>query len=477
MDSSDFNLELNPAILVIFGVTGDLSTRKLLPSLYELQKNGLLHEKTRVLGVTRRGDVKVKHFLKTAETAIRERDGRVESKVMKQLKRKVERYQMNAAAPDGYPELKKYLDDIEDEVGLCMSRIFYLAIPPQVSMPIIRHLGEQGLNHGCEKHNAKARLLMEKPFGFDTTTAKELIEYTTKHFHEKQIFRIDHYLAKETVQNIVTFRFRNPVFEDIWSRRHIKSIEIAADEKLDIEGRAGFYEQTGALRDLVQSHLLHVMSVVMMDKPANITNPDDIHKARLKLLDSIEPVPGDKLEGRALRGQYLGYKKEVDNPESQVETFAALKLYSHDDNWKDVPIFIRTGKALSKKQTKVTVCFKPEAEDHDHTNQLIFNIQPDEGITIELWVKRPGFERKLQTAKMSFSYQQTFDEHGHPEAYERVLVDAIRGDHTLFATSEEVMSAWRILQPVIDNWSAGVAGLHSYKKGSNGPSLERLEKD
>lgn len=466
-------LELAPATIVIFGITGDLSTRKLLPSLYELEKNQLLHENTRILGVTRQ-NVASGELIEKAKTAIATKDGDVDHKALTALSEKIEMYAMNAAKAEDYPELKDYLDKIEDEIGMCTGRIFYLSIPPQISAPVITHLGEQKLNLGCKKHGAKARLLLEKPFGFDVKTAQELIEVTTKYFEESQVFRIDHYLAKETVQNIVTFRFRNPIFEEIWNNSNIQTIEIAANERIDIEGRANFYEQTGALRDLIQSHLLHVMSVVMMDRPADLLSSKDIHASRLALLNSIQPVPADKLSQHALRGQYEGYTKEVDNEVSKMETFATLSLFSNDEKWRDVPIIIKTGKALSAKQTYVTICFKPKSGDYDHTNRLHFNIQPDEGIVIELWVKKPGFKRVMQTAPMGFSYQQAFDEHGHPNAYERVLVDAIVGDSSLFATSDEVMSAWRILQPVLDAWSGNTQDLHLYPKGSDGPDISVL---
>lgn len=474
MDTKDFHLDLAPATIVIFGVTGDLSTRKLLPALYELEKNGLLHEHTRILGVTRR-KFRVAKLLKKSKQSIKEKDGRVMKKPLKTLSKKIELYSMNAADPEGYPDLQKYLDHIEHKTGVCMNRLFYLAIPPQISTPIITHLGQNGLNHGCTKHATLSHLLLEKPFGFDTVTAEELIRTTRTYFHEKQIFRIDHYLAKETVQNLVTFRFRNPIFEDIWDNRHIKSIEITADESLDIEGRANFYEQTGALRDLIQSHLLHVMAVVMMERPRDITNGDEMHKMRQAVLDHMEPVPAHKIAERAVRGQYTGYRQEVANDSSNTETFAALKLFSRDPRWRTVPITLRTGKALSKKQTCITVEFKPQARDTHHTNRLHFYIQPNESIVLELWVKKPGFERKLQTAPMEFSYQQVFDTHGHPDAYERVLVDAIRGDNTLFATSEEVMAAWKILQPVLNEWGKSGKDLHHYAKGSMGPELKAFE--
>lgn len=473
MSNDNADLNLPPATIVIFGVTGDLSTRKLLPSLYELEKNGLLHPTTRILGITRR-PVEISQLLKQTAAGVCAMDGQVSRKVLTALSAKLEMYQMNAAAAEDYPGLKAHLNKIEEASGVCGNRIYYLAIPPQVSQPIINHLGEYQLDQGCQRHGVKARLLMEKPFGFDVETAQELIAVTTKYFDEEQIYRIDHYLAKETVQNIITFRFRNPIFEDIWNSQHIQSIEISANEKLDIEGRAAFYEQTGAVRDLIQSHLLHVMSVVMMDRPADITSADDIHQGRLNVLESIEPPPADHLRDRAIRGQYQGYKAEVNNPHTFVETFAALKLYSRAGKWQGVPIIIRTGKALDSKSTCIAIRFKPSAADHNHTNELRFYIQPDESIAIDLWVKRPGFTRVLQTAPMSFHYQQVFDDTGHPTAYERVLVDAVRGDHTLFATSKEVLAAWRALEPVLRAWSLDESGLQIYKKGSAGPDIQSL---
>ena len=469
MDNTDFHLDLSPATIVIFGVTGDLSTRKLIPSLYELEKNGLLHPKTRILGVTRR-KFKVSWLLKSAKDGIRAKDGRVMNKTLKSLGKKIELYSMNAASGEGYPGLKTYLDEIEDGAGVCMNRLYYLAIPPQISAPIITHLGESGLNHGCTKHDTLSHLLLEKPFGFDTKTAEELIDTTRRYFEESQLFRIDHYLAKETVQNLVTFRFRNPIFEDIWDNRHIKSITITADEKIDIEGRANFYEQVGAMRDLIQSHLLHVMSVILMDRPKDICNSADVHDERQRVLDNIEPVPANHVLDRMVRGQYIGYRQEVSNPASNVETFTALKLFSRQTRWLNVPIYIRTGKGLATKQTCITVEFKPRAGDHDHTNRLVFYIQPNESIVIQLWVKKPGFESQLQVAPMQFNYGQVFDTHGHPDAYERVLVDAIRGDNTLFATSDEVMSSWRILQPVLDYWASHTDDVVLYKKALTAPA-------
>lgn len=466
-------LDLAPAIIVIFGITGDLSTRKLLPSLYELEKSGLLHQKTRIIGISRR-EVDKNMLLEQTKASVRAADKQVDQKSIDKLARRLTIYQMSAADPKDYPGLAKHLNLLEDKAGVCLHMLYYLAIPPQIAGPVISNLGQNGMNIGCKRHQALAHLLLEKPFGFDTSTAQQLIADSKKYFEEQQIFYIDHYLAKETVQNLVTFRFRNPIFEDIWSNKNIATIEIVADEQLDIEGRANFYEQVGAMRDLVQSHLLHILSVILMARPADISDSVEVHNKRLAAMQNIESVPADKILTRVIRAQYDGYRHEAENPRSNVETFVAIKLYSNDPLWSNVPIYLRTGKALAGKQTCVRVHFRPQSTDHNHTNVLTFYIQPQESIGIGLWVKKPGFDRVLQTAPMRFSYQQSFGSGAHPDAYERVLVDAIRGDNTLFATSEEILEAWRVLQPVLDYWSKSSKDLVTYGKGTNGPSTERL---
>ncbi len=467
------DLDFSPTILVIFGITGDLSTRKLLPALYELTKNGLINPKTQIIGITRRHYTK-EEIAQKIRPGITSRDGKIDDKILTKLLSKIKIYKMSSVNPKEYPQLADYLDSIEKTAGVCLKRLYYLAVPPQISGPIITNLGEQGLNVGCREHSSLAHLLLEKPFGFDLKTATELIELTTKYFSENQIFRIDHYLAKETVQNIVTFRFRNPIFDGLWDKEHIKSIEIEASEKIDIEGRGNFYEQTGALRDLIQSHLLYVMSLVLMSRPKDITSSKDMHKERLKALEQVEPIPADKILERAFRGQYEGYREEVNIPASFVETFAVIKLYSRDSRWEGVPITIKTGKALAKKETKITIAFCPKNLKQEITNQLIFYIQPDEGITIELWAKKPGFKAEIERVPMNFRYDHVFGDHITPDAYERVLVDATRGDNTLFATSQEVLSAWKILQPLLDYWRNTSDDLAVYKKGSPGPDISRL---
>jgi glucose-6-phosphate 1-dehydrogenase len=340
-------------------------------------------------------------------------------------------------------------------------------VPPGASNPIVANLGEHGLNASCPHGRAATRLLVEKPFGYDLPSARELIAETAKYFGEEQIFRIDHYLAKETVQNILTFRFNNPIFETIWDAEHIARVDVVATETIGIEGRATFYEQTGALRDLVQSHLLQLLATATMERPSEMAS-DAVHAERLKLLQAVEPVPADKTGERAVRGQYDGYKKEVSNDDSFVETFASLKLFIDSPRWQNVPMHITTGKALDVKKTEVNITFKQHATG-SHTNVLTFSVQPNEGIDINLCVKKPGFDDQIQSAVMDFSYQRAFDDHGHPDAYERVLVDAVRGDHTLFATSDEVLASWHILQPVLETWTKNGDDLKTYKQNTAGP--------
>jgi len=457
-----------PAILVIFGITGDLAQRKLLPALYHLLKDGLLHEHTRIVGITRQ-DMSVDTLLGKTELCVLEADNVCDPAVIQLMREKLSMFKMDLEDPKEYQGLRTYLNGIEDDKGMCMNRLYYLAIPPGIYAPIVAHLGQEGLNQSCQHGSASTRLLVEKPFGYDETSAAELIHETGTYFNEDQLFRIDHYLAKETVQNILTFRFNNPIFEAVWTRDHVQKIEIIASEVIDIEGRANFYEQVGALRDLIQSHLLQLLAVVTMEKPDGALNSDSIHAARLALLRAIAPLEPNELAGRAIRGQYKGYKAEVGNEHTHVETFAAVKLSIENKQWQGVPIIIKTGKALDKKATEIRFTFG--IDDDKQTNILTFMVQPSEGIAIDLRVKRPGFDDTVQKVTMDFNYERSFENNGHPDAYERVLVDAVRGDHTLFATSQEVMAAWHILQAVVTAWTQNGDGLHVYEKGGNGPEL------
>lgn len=463
--AADRKPRLEPAIIVIFGITGDLSQRYLLPSLYHLMKDGLLHEQTEIIGVTR-GELTAKQLFEQVELCVNEVDKICDPIALKAMHDHTTMFRMDPKDPASYDALLERLNAIEEQKGLCMNRLYYLSIPPQAYAPVVHLLGERGLNKSCQHGKAVTRLLVEKPFGFDLESAKKLIDETAVAFDEEQIFRIDHYMAKETVQNILTFRFQNPIFEALWSREHIVSIEISAKEKIGIEGRASFYEPLGALRDFIQSHLLQILGIVAMDQPSTLDS-EHIHASKRALLEQIEPVPAGQVAERSVRGQYEGYREEVKNSDSLTETYASVMVFIDNPRWHKVPVTLRTGKALDERKTEICVTFHstPEAA----SNQLRFRIQPNEGIELDLVTKKPGYSRELQKTVMDFSYQQNFVDHGHPDAYERVLVDAVRGDHTLFATSEEVLASWRIIQPVLDAWDKNGDELVIYQPGSRGP--------
>jgi len=457
--------QLEPAIIVIFGITGDLSKRYLLPSLYHLIKDGLLDDKTEIVGVTR-GTTTASELLDSTELCGEVDNHTCDPDALEKMRSHTTMFQMDLTEASDYTKLHTMLDEMETRIGVCMNRLYYLSIPPQVYMPVIRLMGKAGLNTSCQHGEAMTRLLVEKPFGFNLQSARELIKETGEVFGEEQIFRIDHYLAKETVQNILTFRFKNPIFENLWNSKYISGITISAHEKIGIEGRGTFYEPLGALRDFIQSHLMQVLAIVTMDKP-EIFDSEHIHKAKQELMQKIEAVPGDKVVTRALRGQYNGYRDEVKNADSITETYAAVTVYIDNERWQKVPIRLSTGKALSERKTEITVSF--DGETGEKVNHLRFRIQPNEGIELDLLTKKPGFSDELQTTIMDFSYANDFASHGHPDAYERVLVDAVRGDHTLFATDEEVLASWRVLQPVVNEWSKNGSDLVFYKPGTTEP--------
>jgi glucose-6-phosphate 1-dehydrogenase len=467
-----------PAAIVIFGITGDLAQKKLLPALYHLLKNGLLHEKTVIVGITRR-DVTADEVLSNVADAVNATGDTPNTEGLDKVKNSLRMHKMSMTEGSDYDELLKYLNKLEEEQGMCLNRLYYLSIPPQVMGPIVHNLGEHGLNATCQHASAASRLLVEKPFGYNLSSAKELIENTGKWFGEDQIFRIDHYLAKETAQNILAFKMHNPIFAGIWNAQHITRVEITASEQIGIEGRATFYEQTGALRDFVQSHLMQLLAVVAMEPPKNLDS-DTIHAAKQTLLENVEIIHPDEVAIRAKRAQYEGYKKEVDKDDSFVETYASLSLTINTPRWKDVPFIVRTGKALSEKRTDIVVIFDgladangTETDKADH-NELNLRIQPNEGIDVVLNAKKPGYTETLQPVVMDFRYEDNFKNNGHPDAYERVLVDAVRGDHTLFATGDEVLASWRVVEAVVHAWETNGQGLTTYPVGTSLTALEEM---
>lgn len=435
MDQKNYSIQ--PTVLVIVGVTGDLSKRKLLPALEQILKvvNQDIFE---VIGITRR-KVSSDDILSTLNAS-------------DNLASNFSTYQMDLTDVEEYKKLKQHLLKLDEKAGAPLQKLFYLSIPPQISLSVVERLGASGISNLPD-----TKLLMEKPFGVDLESAEELVENAKTYFNEDQIYRIDHYLAKEMTQNLVVFREHNSLFRSTWSADFIESIEIIASEKIGIEGRAEFYEQTGALRDLVQSHLLQLAALVLADLKSSKSK--GVPAARLEALRQI--ITPQDVGAQAVRAQYSGYREEVANPVTTVETFVSLTLYSSDPRWKDVPIKIVTGKALGVKSTEIRLNYKQESSSE--ANVLVFHIQPNEGVEIELWAKEPGYGNILQKVPLRFSYENHFT--SLPEAYERVFMDALRSDHSLFTTSDEVLQTWRILDPVQRKWAMDDSDLMSYEPG------------
>lgn len=426
--------ELPAVNLVIFGISGDLSKRYLLPALSVLEQMNQLPADFKLFGLSRRN-------LAAAD---------VLEPATERLAKHLQMIKMDMADLEDYKKLGQVLDERT-------RTIFYLSVPPAAVGQILKKLSAAGLN----KKNAK--LLLEKPFGYDLSSAQELIEQTRRCFAEEQIYRIDHYMAKAMAQNISVFLGSNALFRNIWSNNFIDSIEVVAAERIGIEGRADFYESTGALRDMLQNHLMHLAALTIMRPCSSFSEFEEMPERRLSALQKIKPADPAK----AVRGQYVGYRAEVGNDDSATETFAAVTLKSSDERWAGVPIRLVTGKNLNEKLTEIRVHFKQT--DQSQANSLLLRIQPHEGVEIDLWAKKPGYERDLQHLPLSFDYSEGANR--LPDAYEQVLVDALRSRASLFASSEEVLETWRILQPVLDNWADNDKDLKLYKPGS---SLERI---
>lgn len=418
---------IRPTILVIVGIRGDLSRRKLLPALARLARAKQLPEKFKIVGVSRQ------------EIIISELVEGLPREDMDFLARCIEDVSFNLAEVDEYHVLATKLAAVEKEFGEKAERLFYLSVPPEVSKPLVEHLGTSGLASIPD-----TKLLLEKPFGVDETSAQELVAHIDAHFEPNQVYRIDHYMAKEMAQNIIAFRQGNSLFKRTWNSQFIESIEIIASEQIGIEGRAHFYEQTGALRDVVQSHLMQLAALVLMELPTDHAL-GSIPEARHAALMALKPVDPT----RALRAQYDGYRQEVGNPNSVVETFVSLALRSDDPRWTGTAIRLIAGKALHGRYTEIRINYHKVA-DHE-SNELILRLQPQEGIGIVICLKEPGFERRIERQRLQFSYDQQVST--LPSAYEHVLLDAMRSDHSLFTTSEEVVASWRVLQPLLDAWA------------------------
>lgn len=434
-----------PTILIIIGITGDLSKRRLLPAIEQIVKAKAAPAEFKVLGVSRR-QVAPKQLLQDVPSA----------KSTGFLSRNLRMHRMGLVNLDDYKDLKARLMEIEKDFAKPAQWLFYLSVPPNFSNQIIKLLGESGI-----AARRSTKLLVEKPFGVDLSSARSLIRQTKRHFQEDQIYRIDHYMAKEMAQNFIVFRSANPLFKNTWNKHFIDRIEVIASEKIGVEGRSTFYEQTGALRDLVQSHLLQLAALTLMKIPQTL-DLSDIPRLRKNALKKLRIPAAKPVAAYARRGQYQGYREEVDNPATTTETFADITLESADPKWKDVPIRLMTGKALKEKITQIRVIYKKDISYE--SNELIIRLQPDEGVTLELWSKAPAYEWRAENRLLKLAFKDPTDI--LPEAYERVFLDAINSNRTFFTSSEEVVESWRILEPVLQAWKGPDQDLYFYKKGA-----------
>jgi len=483
----------DPCIVVIFGASGDLTKRKLLPALYHLEQAGNLPENFAVVGVARRPLEQT--FAADMKDGIMSGGGvDVADPKLDPFVGRICYHAMNFDDASGYDALKTLLDELDGKFKTGGNRLFYLATSPEYFSDIIKFLGEHGMScpdagdgQGEGDKHKWVRVVIEKPFGHDLESAKALNDEVNKVFREDQIFRIDHYLGKETVQNILVFRFANGIFENVWNRNYIDHIEITAAESIGIEGRGPFYESAGALRDVVQNHVMELLSFVTMEPPVSF-EAEAVRAEKIKVWRAISPIhPAD-----TVRGQYgpgvidgkpvIGYRQEERvHPRSQTETYAALRLEIENWRWAGVPIYIRAGKRLAKRVTEITIQFKQPPlllfKDRDgkgaegiKSNVISMRIQPDEGIALRFEAKIPGPSMNISPVNMNFNYSEAFGV-SSANGYERLLLDAMLGDATLFAHRDGVEATWALMTPILQDWAKNpIKDFPNYAAGTWGPS-------
>jgi glucose-6-phosphate 1-dehydrogenase len=492
-----------PCTMIICGATGDLTDRKLAPALYNTLLGGFLPPEFTVVGFARRelsDDEFRAHLLESINEHSRNKPAK--DAIWETFARGIEYHRGDLDDPAAYAELAKRLERIDRDRGTAGNRLFYLAVPPNLYPEIVNQLDRAGLAASGERRASGSkrgwtRVIIEKPFGWDLGSARTLNRELAEVFEEEQIYRIDHYLGKETVQNMAVFRFGNGLFEPIWNRRYIDSVQITVAETVGIEGRGEFYDQTGALRDIVQNHGLQLLTVFAMEPPVEF-RAEDLRDEKVKVLRGIKPMSPAEVAANTVRGQYVSGWVEGERigsyrdapevkPDSDTETFVALKLSIDSWRWAGVPFYLRTGKALPSRVTEIAVQFKraplslfaragvPQIEP----NVLAIRVQPDEGILLRFGAKVPGQGLQIRSVNMDFRYGASFAVDS-PDAYETLLLDAMVGDASLFTRDDEVERAWEILDPILSAWEAGEGGpLHYYAAGSWGPPAadELLERD
>ncbi|UFS69940.1 glucose-6-phosphate dehydrogenase [Geomonas sp. RF6] len=483
------NLNLDPVVIVILGARGDLARRKLVPALYNLFLDRYLPDTFSIIGVSRKelSDEAYRQHLREAVDEFSRR-GPTKDEQWNRFAANITYLSEDLSVPPTGNTLGEKLAEVDSHWSKRANRVYYLAIAPELFEAAARHLEQLGVCRDCTRD----RIVIEKPFGRDLASARSLNRLIDSLFAESQIYRIDHYLGKETVQNILAFRFANSLFEPIWNRRYIDHVQITVAETVGVESRGEYYERAGALRDMVQNHLLQILCLVAMEPPVSFA-ADEVRNKKVDVLRAIRPIRPEEVHSVAVRGQYRrgemngetvpGYREEPGvAPDSLTETFAALKLFVENWRWQGVPFYLRTGKRLHTKASEVTIMFRPAphqmfpsaAVESWQPNRMVIRIQPEEGIVTRIQVKQPGTRVLLGPAEMQFRYREAFRTEP-PEAYETLLLDVIRADATLFMRADQVESAWSVISPILEVWdSVPPTSFPDYPAGSFGPESADL---
>jgi glucose-6-phosphate 1-dehydrogenase len=463
-----------PTVLVVFGVTGDLMARKVAPALFHLHKKGRLPNMFKVIGVARREYTDEKFRQELLSNLIKHKHFSKKDNSIKSFLNLISYHQGYFEKRDAYKKLAEKVNAIDEKWGVCTNKLFYLSVPPKYYEGIFRNLAATGLTKPCGPGGGWTRVLVEKPFGKDLKTAKELDTLLGKLFKEEQIYRIDHYLAKEMLQNILTFRFSNSLFEQSMNNEFVDRIEIRFLETLGVEERGGFYDGLGSLRDVGQNHILQMLALATMENPKEFKS-ELIREERARILQKLKIPSKNDIKNNSYRAQYLGYREiKGVSPNSMTETYFKIEAYLNSSRWKGVPIIIEGGKKLGDVNKEVVVVFKhpnpclcpKETKKHDQ-NEIIFSLEPKEGITVSFLAKQPGLAMTIGKKSLDFVYREKRKEAQYVEEYEKLLLDCIAGDQTLFVSTEEVRAMWKFVDPFVSLWTKGYVPLKTYQSGTD----------